>query len=1341
MLRKWKLVLLAVVMLGTTVLSPVFTNAAGGNSIRQSGVAAQMNQGVPEGVKPLFQTGTIAKLSGRLARAEAVVQYLNTHKEKYGIKGDQRFKAIIEEKDKVANGHVVRLQQTFRGIPIFGASQIAHVSADGTLRSISGTVVSISHSFRATQKITKEEAIAVAKKDAGAEAVHFVQSPSAELNIYMKDDQPYLVYKVELNYLGHEPARWLYFIDAGNGKIVHKFNSLAHFEGSGTGVLGETRKLQMQKSGNAYTLIDATRGSKIVTHDAVHTLNLPGKIWTSSDAKLDSPYEAPAVDAHYFAGLVYDYYKNVYGRNGLDGKNGEIHSTVHYAQDYNNAFWNGYQIVYGDGDGDTFLPLSGALDVVAHELTHAVTEHTANLTYEGESGAINEAISDIFAELIEARVKGSTDWLIGEDVYTPGIDGDAIRSLKDPAAYGYPDHYSKRYTGEEDNGGVHINSSIINKAAYLISEGGTHYGVTVTGIGKDKLGKILYRALTVYLTPSSNFHQLRLAMIQAAKDLYKDGPEAKTVDDAFRAVGIDAPSASAVQTLNVGGSIERNATQAGDTFWFKIQPTVGHLQQATHLFVEAEGAQISLYPSWNEAQGDAAYPPYKEQEGMAAIPLAWKGPYYVKVTAEQPGTITVQSGVVSMPIGEIDSTSCLAEMAAKNEASLQNSLSSLRQIRDRLLRPSAQGKQLISLYYRISRETVGDFIVDPSFRADVIRYWQTLQPLVKELSKTAEGTVSTYRLSDRDFAAMEALKNRLEEKVSGNTKKEIEQYWAKIKNGRMMTVGELLKQLGLPNVFGNAGPIIVKMKGAKSEQEAKQNLEKALGSDMANTFIVPLANSVVRIPYTYALIVNDPNKLYKIMQRLTAAKTVEYVEKSHTGIISANDVYYAQQWPLEKINYEGMLKRISTRKLSKTVVAVIDTGVNGQLADLDGSVDHQHGYDFVNNNREASDALSHGTAVASLIAAKKDNYYSIAGIHPAVTILPLKACGDDGICSSEDVAMAIRYAVNQKAKVINLSLGFTQSSRLIDEQLKYAHDHGVTIVAAAGNGGETRIDYPANVSYVIAVGATNKSDELAWFSNIGRPLDVVAPGDGVPALTAYGGTAFLSGTSLAAAHVSAAAALIYSWKGSQVSTAEVEQILIKTAKDLGTKGHDDYFGYGRIDIGKIAEALSQSPKSPSVHTIDDNDKMIQGTAQPGVTIVALNGSRFIGKAKTDRKGKFSIKITPQKAKSVIMLYAETTYGVRSAIIRKTVLDKTPPKAPKVNAVTYRSRYVTGKTEPYAYVTVKVGHKTIGKGTADKTGAFRIAIKTQKAGTVLKVYARDRSGNTSHATTVIVKKKR
>ena len=140
--------------------------------------------------------------------------------------------------------------------------------------------------------------------------------------------------------------------------------------------------------------------------------------------------------------------------------------------------------------GATFTSLSGGIDVIGHELTHAVTENSSDLIYQNESGAFNEAISDIFGTLVEFYDNRNPDWEIGEDIYTPGQAGDALRSMSDPAKYGDPDHYSKRYTGSSDNGGVHPTSGIINKQAYLLANGGTHSGVTVTGIGKDKLGSI-----------------------------------------------------------------------------------------------------------------------------------------------------------------------------------------------------------------------------------------------------------------------------------------------------------------------------------------------------------------------------------------------------------------------------------------------------------------------------------------------------------------------------------------------------------------------------------------------------------------------------------------------------------------------------------------------------------------------------------------------------------------------------------------------------------------------------------------------------------------------------------
>ena len=293
------------------------------------------------------------------------------------------------------------------------------------------------------------------------------------------------------------------------------------------------------KSGSYYYLQDSTRGKGIYTYDAKNRNTLPGSLWADLDNQFNTTYDRAAVSAHVNAAKTYDFYKNTYGRNSYDNAGAALNSTVHYSTSYNNAFWDGTKMVYGDGDGSTFTYLSGALDVVAHELTHAVTEYTAGLVYQNESGAINEAVSDIMGTVAEYTVGSNFDWLVGEDIYTPGVSGDALRSMSNPAAYGDPDHYSKRYTGTQDNGGVHINSGIINKAAYLLGNGGTFYNVSVTGIGVPKLGAIYYRALNVYLTPNSNFSSLRAAVVQSAKDLYgSTSAEATAAAKSFDAVGV-----------------------------------------------------------------------------------------------------------------------------------------------------------------------------------------------------------------------------------------------------------------------------------------------------------------------------------------------------------------------------------------------------------------------------------------------------------------------------------------------------------------------------------------------------------------------------------------------------------------------------------------------------------------------------------------------------------------------------------------------------------------------------------------------------------------------------------
>ncbi|PGA90081.1 bacillolysin [Bacillus toyonensis] len=406
------------------------------------------------------------------------------------------------------------------------------------------------HSLQVIRKIDETKAIEIAQNDLNMQII-YEEKPTAVPYIYLQNGKLIQVYVVHLNFLDPEPGNYYYFIDVQNGNIVDKYNTInttsvtekkspvigTNTMGTGKGIWGDVKSLPITLLENKYYLQDTTRGTMISTYDAKNRSQVPGTIWSSITNVFNQSYDAAAVDAHYYTGITYDYYKNTFNRNSYNNSGAELHSTVHYGQNYNNAFWNGSRMVYGDGDGYTFTSFSGGLDVVGHELTHAITEATSNLIYRKESGALNEAISDIFGILIKQYQGGSTDWEIGKDIYVSR--NQAMRSMSNPNKYGDPDHYSKRYTGANDNGGVHTNSGIVNKAAYLLANGGTHYGVTVNGIGTDKMSAIYYRANIAYFTQSTNFSQARVRLIQAANDLYGDSSsEVTAVKASFDAVGI-----------------------------------------------------------------------------------------------------------------------------------------------------------------------------------------------------------------------------------------------------------------------------------------------------------------------------------------------------------------------------------------------------------------------------------------------------------------------------------------------------------------------------------------------------------------------------------------------------------------------------------------------------------------------------------------------------------------------------------------------------------------------------------------------------------------------------------
>ena len=493
-----------------------------------------------------------------LDKKETVFQYLESKKDMFKLAGniDKHFNVVGEEKDAESGTTHVKLVEKHNNIPVYGSDQTVTLDKENNVKAFFGQVIPNleDKNIPAFAKISAEQAETIAKADIEKEigAVKNYDGVKKDLYVYEKDGNYYLAYLVKASISKPAPGYWHYFVDATNGNVIEKYNAVDHITGFGYGVLGAKQSFEIaqdEKTG-AFHLFDGKRGQGVHTFDAENMdenlFNIFSQWFGYTGIEVESKNkffdDKAAVDAHVNAGKVYDYYKKTFNRNSFDDKGAKLISSVHVGESWNNAAWNGIQMMYGDGDGTTFVPLSAGLDVIGHELTHAVTEHTANLVYKNESGALNESLSDIMGVMVEKK-----SWDLGADIYTPGKPGDALRSLKDPASIpnplkpgeGYPDHYNKRYTGTADNGGVHINSSINNKAAYLVSDGGEHYGVKVTGVGREATEKIYYRALTKYLTANSDFKMMRQAALQSAEDLYgKNSKAVQAVTKAYDAVGV-----------------------------------------------------------------------------------------------------------------------------------------------------------------------------------------------------------------------------------------------------------------------------------------------------------------------------------------------------------------------------------------------------------------------------------------------------------------------------------------------------------------------------------------------------------------------------------------------------------------------------------------------------------------------------------------------------------------------------------------------------------------------------------------------------------------------------------
>ena len=382
-----------------------------------------------------------------------------------------------------------------------------------------------------------------------AEASHY---PSPELVIV---DRAYpnksgdfaLAYKMII-YATQPLARHLCWIDAHTGLLIQSYNLMHSTSIDGTANTryhGEQTISTSLNSNGEYVLRDTSRGGGIVTLDASDDYSPvdftdDDNFWDNFNANQDEV----ATDAHFGATATYDFFFDNFNHDSFDGQGSELVSNVHFGEDFNNAFWDGATMTYGDGDGVLMGPLT-AIDVCGHEVTHGVTEFTAGLVYAFESGALNESFSDIFGKTIEfLYVPDGTSWILGERMF---IDTTAFfRDMANPNKWDDPKFYKGDYwfEGAGDSGGVHTNSGVQNYWYYILCEGFNGMNeagemVNVPAIGMDKAMRIAFRNLSTYLTEDSQYADARVGSLEAATDLYGFcSAEYLAVSAAWQAVGV-----------------------------------------------------------------------------------------------------------------------------------------------------------------------------------------------------------------------------------------------------------------------------------------------------------------------------------------------------------------------------------------------------------------------------------------------------------------------------------------------------------------------------------------------------------------------------------------------------------------------------------------------------------------------------------------------------------------------------------------------------------------------------------------------------------------------------------
>ncbi|MFG2893159.1 M4 family metallopeptidase [Streptomyces sp. NPDC048248] len=478
-------------------------------------------------------------------------------------------KLVVKDVSKDVDGTThTRYERTYDGLPVLGGDLVVHESKAGALKGVTKAVRSQLKVAGTTAKIKAATAEAKAVKSAQAQGSKKTEAAKAPRKVvWVADGKPVLAYETVVGGLQHDgtPNELHVITDATTGTKIFEYQGIEN----GTGNSQYSGKVTLGTA-PSYTLTDTGRGNH-KTYNLNHGSSGTGTLFSDPDDTwgdgTPQNVQTAGVDAHYGAALTWDYYKNVHGRSGIKGDGVGAYSRVHYGNNYVNAFWSDscFCMTYGDGSGNA-APLT-SIDVAAHEMTHGVTAATANLTYSGESGGLNEGTSDIFAAAVEFNANNSSDvgdYLVGEKIDING-DGTPLRYMDKPSKDGASKDYWYSGIGNVD---VHYSSGVANHFFYLLAEGsgakdinGVHYdsptydNLPVPGIGRANAEKIWFKALSQYMSANTNYAAARTATLSAAADLFGQGSATyNTVANTWAAVNVGSrvPDTGAVSVTNPG---------------------------------------------------------------------------------------------------------------------------------------------------------------------------------------------------------------------------------------------------------------------------------------------------------------------------------------------------------------------------------------------------------------------------------------------------------------------------------------------------------------------------------------------------------------------------------------------------------------------------------------------------------------------------------------------------------------------------------------------------------------------------------------------------------------------